>query len=76
VTDPTRMESVLENAHILITDKKISSLKDILGILEGLAAQGKRDIVILADDVDGEALGSLVLNKIRGTINVLALKAP
>ena len=76
VTDPARMESVLENTHILITDKKISAIKDILPLLEQLGALGKREIVLIADDVDGEALGTLVLNKLRGTINVLAVKAP
>ena len=76
VTDPSRMEAVIERAHILITDKKVSSIKDILHLLEQLAAMGKREIVIIADDVDGEALGTLVLNKLRGTINVLAVKAP
>jgi chaperonin GroEL len=70
------MESVLENTHILITDKKISAIKDILPLLEQLGAMGKREIVLIADDVDGEALGTLVLNKLRGTINVLAVKAP
>lgn len=76
VTDPARMESSLENVHVLLTDKKISAIKDIMGVLEWLAAAGKREIVIIADDVDGEALGTLVLNKLRGTINVLAVKAP
>lgn len=76
VTDTSRMEASLENPYILITDKKISAIKDILHLLEQLGATGKRDLVIVADDVDGEALGTLVLNKLRGTINVLAVKAP
>lgn len=76
VTDPSRMEAVLENTHILITDKKISTIKDILPILEQLGAMGKRELVIISDDVDGEALGTLVLNKLRGTINVITIKAP
>ena len=76
VSDPQRMESVVENPYILVTDKKISSMKDILNILESAAAQGKKDFVIIADDVEGEALTSLVLNKMRGVLNVLAIKAP
>jgi chaperonin GroEL len=70
------MESVMEQPYILITDKKISSLKDIIGILESLASSGRKNIVIIADDVEGEALTSLVLNKMRGAINVLTVKAP
>lgn len=76
VTDPQRMEASIENPAILITDKKISSVKDILHLLEALAAKGKREVVLIADDIEGEALTTLVLNKIRGVLNVLALKAP
>jgi len=76
VTDTQRMEAVVEKPYILVTDKKISSIKEILQILEAVAATGKKDIVIIADDVDGEALASLVLNKIRGMLNVLTVKAP
>jgi chaperonin GroEL len=70
------MEAVVEKPYILVTDKKISSIKDILQILEAVATTGKKDIVIIADDVEGEALASLVLNKIRGMLNVLTVKAP
>lgn len=76
VTDPQRMESVMEQPYILITDKKISSLKEIIGVLESLASSGRKNIVIIADDVEGEALTSLVLNKMRWAINVLTVKAP
>jgi len=65
VTDPQRMEASIENPAILVTDKKISSIKDIIQLLEGIAAKGKREIIIIADDVDGEALTTLVLNKVR-----------
>ena len=75
VTNPERMEAELDNPFILITDKKISAIKDILPVLEQVAQQGK-PLVILAEDVDGEALATLVVNKLRGTINVLAVKAP
>jgi chaperonin GroEL len=76
VTDPQRMEASIDSPAILITDKKISSIKDILHLLEGIASKGKRDFVIIADDVEGEALTTLVLNKMRWVLNVLALKAP
>lgn len=76
VSDSQRMEATIDKPYILITDKKITSIKDILSVLENLAASGKKDIVIIADDVEGEALASLVLNKIRGMLNVLAIKAP
>jgi chaperonin GroEL len=75
VTNVDRMETVLENPFILITDKKISSVKDILPALEK-AVGGSKPLVIIAEDVDGEALATLVVNKLRGTVSVLAAKAP
>ncbi|MEB7426791.1 chaperonin GroEL [Enterococcus faecalis] len=75
VTDNDKMEAVLENPYILITDKKISNIQDILPLLEQILQQS-RPLLIIADDVDGEALPTLVLNKIRGTFNVVAVKAP
>lgn len=76
ITDPERLEAVYNDPAILITDKKISSIKDILPLLEKLAQTGKKDLVIIAEDVDGEALATLVLNKLRGIFNTLAIKAP
>ncbi len=75
VTNPERMEAELEDPYILITDKKISSIQDILPVLEK-ALQVTKNLVIIAEDVDGEALATLVVNKLRGTINALAVKAP
>ena len=75
VTNPDRMEAVIENPYIIITDKKISSVQELLPLLEKVL-QVTKDIVIIADDVEGEALATLVVNKLRGTINVLAVKAP
>ncbi|MEK7519754.1 MAG: chaperonin GroEL [Patescibacteria group bacterium] len=76
ITNGDRMEAVYNNAKILITDKKISSLQEILPLLEKLAQSGSKELVIIADDVDGEALATLVVNKLRGTFNTLAIKAP
>lgn len=75
VTDTAKMVSSIENPHILITDKKISAIADLLPLLEKLV-QVSKDLVIIADDVDGEALPTLVVNKMRGTMNILAVKAP
>lgn len=76
MTNPDRMEAVWDDAYILITDKKVSSVQEVLPLLEKVAASGKKDLVIIADDVDGEALTTFILNKLRGSFNVLAVKAP
>lgn len=75
VTDTEKMEATLDKPYILITDKKISTMKDMLGILEPIA-QGGRSLMIVAEDVDGEALSTLVVNRLRGTLKVIAVKAP
>lgn len=76
ITDSTRMEAAYKDAPILITDKKISSIQEILPMLEKIAQAGKKELVIIAEDVDSEALTTFILNKLRGTFNVLAIKAP
>ena len=76
VTNSERMEASIDDPYILITDKKISSAQDIVPVLEKLVQIGKREMVIIAEDVDGEALATLVLNKLRGMVNALAIKAP
>jgi chaperonin GroEL len=75
ITDPERLEAVVENPHILVTDTKLSSMNDLLPLLEGVVKVSK-DLVFIADDIDGEALATLIVNKLRGTINVIAIKAP
>ncbi|MCX6702251.1 MAG: chaperonin GroEL [Candidatus Wolfebacteria bacterium] len=76
LTNAERMESALEDPYILVTDKKISSIQDLLPILEKVIQSGKKELVIIADEVDSEALATLIVNKLRGIFNVLAVKAP
>jgi chaperonin GroEL len=76
ITDSGRMEAAVDEPYLLITDKKISAITDIVPVLEKLVQTGKKELVIIAEDVDGEALATLVVNKLRGILNVLAVKAP
>ncbi len=76
ITNSEKMEAVLENPYILITDKKISSIQDILPVLEKIAKTGKKEVLIISEEVEGEALATLVVNKLRGILNVLAIKTP
>lgn len=76
ITNPEKMEAALDEPYILVTDKKLSGINELLPLLEKLVKEGKKELVIIADDVEGEALATLVVNKIRGIFNVLAVKAP
>lgn len=76
VTDTANMQAIIEKPHILITDKKISSIQEILPLLEKLAQTGKKELVIIAEDLEGEALATIIVNKLRGILNILAVKAP
>ena len=76
ITNPERMEAVLDEPYLLITDKKVSSVNDLLPVLERLMQTGRKELVVIAEDVEGEALATLVVNKLRGILNVLAVKAP
>ena len=76
ITNPDRMETVIEDPSIIITDKKVSAVSDMLPVLEKLLQIGKKNVVIIGEDVEGEALATLVVNKLRGTLNILAIKAP
>jgi len=76
VSNPERMEAIIENPYLLVTDKKISSINEILPLLEKLLQAGKKELVIIADEIEGEALATLVLNKLRGIFTVLGVKAP
>ncbi len=76
VTNGERMEAEMRDAHILVTDRKISGIQDILPLLEKVAQGGRKELVIIADDIEGDALATFILNKLRGTFNVLAVKAP
>jgi len=76
ITDSEKMEAVLENPYIIITDKKITIIQEILPLLDKIVQSGKKDLLIIADDLSGEALATLILNKLRGTFNVVAVKTP
>jgi chaperonin GroEL len=76
ITDSEKMESVLENPYIIITDKKITNIQEILPLLDKIVKSGKKDLLVIADDLSGEALATLILNKLRGTFNVIAVKTP
>ena len=76
ITDSEKMEAVLENPYIIITDKKITSIQEILPLLDKIVQSGKKDLLIITDDLSGEALATLILNKLRGTFNVVAVKTP
>ena len=76
ITDSEKMEAILENSYIIITDKKITSIQEILPLLDKIVQSGKKDLLVIADDLSGEALATLILNKLRGTFNVVAVKTP